>query len=128
MKSVDELKHPHQPVGIDEEGTVRFKKNEIINYLIDNGNISLNDLARKGFSNEDWTQLAQLIGYSHSSWSTLSYVTNESYAIVHHQIEEGLDERDAKIKSLETQLESVKSAFRKLVPELFRIAEEDLID
>ena len=72
-------KHPIQPIYKTETGTHRFKENAIIRFLIDNGSYDLNRLAVMDFSNEDWTQLAQLIGYSFSGWGTLSYVSDEDY-------------------------------------------------
>lgn len=69
-------KHPMQPVQWDGSGVIRFKANAIVRYTIDWGNdhgCGLNELACMTFSNEDWTQLAQLIGYSVSGAGDLSY-------------------------------------------------------
>lgn len=43
--------------------------------------IGLNNLAKMPFSDEDWQQLAQLIGYSVGGYSTLSYVDDEAYRL-----------------------------------------------
>ena len=52
-------KHPMQPVVIAEDGCHRFKENQIVTYLLDNGGIDMNDLARIfTFSNEDREQFA----------------------------------------------------------------------
>jgi len=68
-------KNPMQPFVSDDTGTVRFKQNNIVNYLLDNGGINLNDLAIiTEFSQDDWTQFAQLIGYSLCGFHELSYV------------------------------------------------------
>lgn len=74
-------KHPIQPVSKDEHGTLRFKKNAIVEYLLDNGPFDMNHLAKQGdrFSQEDKEQFAQLIGYSLSGYGDLSYATNEVY-------------------------------------------------
>jgi hypothetical protein len=72
-------KHPLQPLVKDEYGVVRFKPNKIVRYLLDNGGIDLNWLATIDFSREDREQFAQLIGYSLSGFSELSYVRDKTY-------------------------------------------------
>lgn len=72
--------HPIQPLEKDEQGDLRFKKNPIVRYLLDNGRINLNDLATVDFSDEDRQHFAQLIGYSLSGYGDLSYVSDEAYA------------------------------------------------
>jgi hypothetical protein len=69
-------KHPIQPLEKDSAGVTRFKQNAIVRYLIDNGSIGLNDLARVNFPQEDREQFAQLIGYSLSGYGDLSYQTS----------------------------------------------------
>lgn len=66
-------KHPMQPIVIGLDGVCRFKENEIVRYLLDNGGIDLNKIAMLDFSDEDRTQFAQLIGYSVSGAGELSY-------------------------------------------------------
>lgn len=73
-------KHPPQRVHIDEHGVRRFVQNDIVRHLIDNGSIDLNQLARMNFSDEDWSQLAQLIGYSVSGYGDLSYCNRRQQA------------------------------------------------
>lgn len=70
---------PMQPLIKELNGTIRFKENKIVRYLLDNGNLDLNDLARVLFPTEDQEQFAQLIGYSLNGYSELSYVTDASY-------------------------------------------------
>ena len=72
-------RHPHQPLYKTEDSVHRFKPNTIVQYLLDNGGIDLNQLAVMGFEQNEWSQFAQLIGYSFCGWSTLSYVTDEEY-------------------------------------------------
>lgn len=72
-------KHPLQPLVKDEQGTVRFKRNKIVRFLLDAGPYDLNKLACMDWSQEDWEQLAQLIGYSLSGFGELSYVTDKTY-------------------------------------------------
>ncbi len=71
---------PMQPVALDDEGGVRFRKNAIGRHLLDHGGIDLNQIACLGFSREDHEQFAQLIGYSVSGYHELSYVSDESAA------------------------------------------------
>ena len=73
------LKHPIQPLYLDGENTLRFKKNDIVRYILDNGGLTLNDLAGLPFSQEDHVQFAQLIGYSLSGFGELSYVSDRDY-------------------------------------------------
>lgn len=68
-----------QPLVFDEQGVVRFKRNEIINHLFESGALSLNRVAEMEFSQEDRQQLAQLLGYSVSGYGELGYVTNKAY-------------------------------------------------
>lgn len=67
------LKHPMQPVYMDDAGTYRFKSNKIIQYLFDKGKIDLNLLSLMQFDAADRTQIAMLLGYSISGAGDLSY-------------------------------------------------------
>lgn len=78
-KSESDLQHPLQPTYIDQDGIIRFKMNRICKYLLDAGPFDLNDLAKIPFTDEDWQQFAQLIGYSLGGWADLSYVSDEAY-------------------------------------------------
>ena len=73
------MKNPIQPLEKDSHGVLRFKENKIVRYLLDNGGITLNDLATMDFSQDDSEQFAQLIGYSLSGFGELSYVSDETY-------------------------------------------------
>lgn len=73
-------KHPMQPLVIDEDGVARFKANAIVRFLLNDGPNDLYRLTRMPFSKEDWTQFAQLIGYSVSGFADLSYVDDETYS------------------------------------------------
>jgi hypothetical protein len=73
------MKHPIQPLERDADGVLRFKQNEIVKYLLENGGFDLNDLARLPFSDEDRQQLAQLIGYSLDGYGDLSYVDDRAW-------------------------------------------------
>lgn len=63
---------------------VRFRANPIVARLLDHCanlpgklKLGLNELCDLGFSNQDFEQFAQLIGYSVSGFRTLSYVSDE---------------------------------------------------
>jgi hypothetical protein len=79
---MDQPKHPQQPVYRNEHGTIRFKQNAIVNYLLDlctqAGIADMNKLAIIPFSQEDREQFAQLIGYSVCGYCDLSYPSEES--------------------------------------------------
>lgn len=72
-------KHPIQNVIRDKNDVFRFEANKIVEFLLDNGGFNMNDLAVMDFSNDDREQFAQLIGYSLSGYSELSYVSDESW-------------------------------------------------
>lgn len=67
--------HPMQPIiRHDDSGTIRFKANAIVRFLLDNGGIDLNALHQSLFTQEDRVQFAQLIGYSLEGFHELDYV------------------------------------------------------
>lgn len=68
---------PDQPI-IDARGAIRFERNQIVDYLLDNGGLNLNDLAFIGFPQRDWEQFYQLIGYSLCGYHELSLVSDET--------------------------------------------------
>ena len=74
------MTQPMQPLCIDEHGVVRFKANLIVRFLLDTSPFNLNQIAAMPFSREDREQLAQLIGYSVSGFSELSYATDVTLA------------------------------------------------
>jgi len=88
--------HPVQPVYLDEHGVWRFRRNAIVRYLLDAGSLNLNDLACMDFSDQDWEQFSQLIGYSLSGFADLSYVRRETYAKAVSQMEEASGARPTK--------------------------------
>ena len=74
--------NPMQPLRFDDEGIVRFKPNAIVRYLenwASQRGMSLNELAQMDFTEDDWMQFAQSIGYSLSGYGDLSYVSNASF-------------------------------------------------
>ena len=65
------MKHPLQPLEKTEDGTIRFKPNMIVSLLLETSKFDLNDISRMPFSNDDYQQLMQLIGYTVSGYSEL---------------------------------------------------------
>lgn len=71
------MPHPLQQIVRDEHGTPRFRKNAIVEYLLDAGPFDMNKLAMMDFSREDRAQFAQLIGYSIGGYCELSYAITQ---------------------------------------------------
>lgn len=75
MKCSD-IKHPQQPIGLAEDGVIRFKGNSIIEDLFASGALDLNKIRVRvhtgDLPKEDYVQLTQLLGYSVSGWGNLS--------------------------------------------------------
>lgn len=77
---VSAMNHPMQQLVVDANGHVRFRANVLVRYLVDTHPGGMNALAAlPGISNEDRSQLAQLIGYSLTGYGELSYVSHECY-------------------------------------------------
>lgn len=120
------MNHPIQPLAQDERGTIRFKQNAIVRYLLDAGPFDMNHISMKSFSVEDQEQFAQLIGYSLSGFAELSYVRDETYGTAVKMNEAGQTEDQAQIAHLEEVLERVRSGLRIATPAVFRIHPDDL--
>lgn len=87
-------KHPVQPVQFDLAGTLRFKKNHIVEHLLDFARAhgcGLNELAMMDFEDDDRQQLAQLLGYSVDGYADLSYVDKAAMARVATQRREQME-------------------------------------
>jgi hypothetical protein len=119
------MKHPIQPSIVDGNGVRRFKPNKIVRYLLDAGGINMNMLAAMPFDQNDREQFAQLIGYTLSGFSDLSYATDDTVETA-EQMALGITEEQAKIAVLEEKLELTRKALRELVPHLFPIHPIDL--
>lgn len=76
-------KHPMQPIEIYVDGIVRFKRNRIVCHLLNVASrhgVDMNELVRLGFSKEDHSQFAQLLGYSVSGFGELPYAHKKDVA------------------------------------------------
>lgn len=69
---------PIQPVDVID-GVKRFRPNKIVQHLLDAGPFDLNELSTLDFSEADWSQFAQLIGYSVEGYGDLSYAEDRVY-------------------------------------------------
>ena len=114
------MNHPIQPLEITK--WPRFKKNTIVDFLAKD---RLNELSAMDFPQEDWEQLAQLIGYSLSGFSELSYVRDETYYTACKMLD-GISEDQARIATLERVLEQVRDGLKVAVPAVFRLHPDDL--
>ena len=128
MPPKKQIAQPLQPVAKDSHGVLRFRANELVRYLLDNGGIDLNKLACLDFSNEDRQQFAQLIGYSLSGYGELSYVDDTAYALADAASKGKTDPRDATIKHLSGIIARLKKALRRPMADLFEIHPDDLYD
>lgn len=117
--------HPLQPLELDAHGVLRFKRNAIVCYLLENGGIDMNQIAMKGFSIEDREQFAQLIGYSHSGSGDLSYISNETWGAAQKMYKEGLSESAARVEALREELNEVKETVRNAMGLLENIRTDD---
>ena len=122
-----ELKHPFQPVYKDDNGTLRFKGNAIVEWLISEGSLNMNAIAKKTFSREDRAHFAQLIGYSVYGWSELGYVNNNDYDTIREIIDNTeLSSKDAELEMLRKKIRTLTGLIRDLTCKVFNIAPEDL--
>ncbi len=119
-------KHPIQKLKHDDQDVLRFVDNDVVRYLLDNGGLDLNDLARVDFNREDMVQFYQLIGYSLSGFGSLSQVSDDDYEIAHKMYKEKLSEKDAKVDYLTEELDRVRNLLRGPVAEIFNVSEENL--
>lgn len=70
-------RHPIQPVVLDAVGTARFKENAIVRHLVNHGGLDLNHLHTLDFTDSDWEQFVQLIGYSVGGTVNMDYMSDE---------------------------------------------------
>ena len=88
-KKRGKARHPIQPLITMPDGVIRFKANKIVQFLLNSAPTGarndLNSLACMGFSDDDWEQFAQLIGYSLSGWGSLSYVSDRAWSLASTQ-------------------------------------------
>jgi glutathione S-transferase len=118
--------HPIQPVIKDEHGTLRFKRNAIVEYLLEQGGIDMNQIASLPFNQEDREQFAQLIGYSLCGASDLSYVRSSVIDAAEAAYNAQTTPEAARVLLLEQKLALVRKRVKKLTTLLFSIHPDDL--
>lgn len=119
------MKHPIQPVYKDDQGTLRFKPNKIVLFLLDNGGYEMNDLAYMDFDVDDRQQFAQLIGYSLNGFSELYYASDEVCAAA-ESMASGKDEHTARNDHLRGMLDELRESLRDPMAMLFGVHPDDL--
>ena len=125
-RNPNENVHPLQPLSQDEQGTIRFKENKIVTYCLDHSDVDMNDIAMLDFSIEDRMQFAQLIGYSHSGYGELGYVSDDSYDTAHIMYDRDQTEEQAELDMLRTKLALVRGYIKEAAVRLFHIHRDDL--
>lgn len=119
--------HPLQPQYIDEHKIRRFRGNAIVEYLLAEGGIDLNIIARRPFSDADREQFAQLISYSVSGFGELPYVSQDTLAAVQVMTDDpSVPAHEARIAALEAKLEAVRDGLRGPMADLFGVHPDDL--
>jgi hypothetical protein len=120
-------RQPMQPVEVASDGVLRFKPNKLVQFLLDNnGKIDMNMLASIDVPREDREQFAQLIGYSLSGFSALSYATDESYLAAVKMHEKGMSETAARLSVLTDLVMKLRAELREPMAELFGVHPDDL--
>ncbi len=109
-------KHPIQPLELDDSGVLRFKANAIVDYCVKQ--VGLNNLAavfRIGEREhaEDWSQLAQLIGYSHSG--SPSYMDHETWRAAKEMYDSGSSEPMARATASRELLEEAEDRIARAI-------------
>ncbi len=119
--------HSVQPLQLDEKGVLRFKPNPIVVWLLEQGAVSMNDIAtNEAFSREDREHFAQLIGYSFDGASSLSYMSTDVLNAAKDAYSNPETSQAAFIQSLRGRLEDLKQALKGPIAELYGIHPDDL--
>jgi len=115
----------YQPIIKDAHGTLRFKTNGLVEFLLKHGGIDMNTLARAEFTDEDRMQFAMLIGYSVSGFGSLSYVTDTVYATACQLAGTTQTSEQIELALLREQLKEVREYTAKLTLALFQVHPND---
>lgn len=115
MKS--KAKHPIQPLELDAKGVLRFKRNAIVDYCVQQAHLNkLSAMFDRDEYADDWNQLTQLIGYSHSG--SPSYLNQETWYAAQEMHEKGLGEHEARSRALRGLLEASEDRIAKAIDAL----------
>lgn len=122
-------RHPIQPVADDGTGVLRFKKNPIVQKLLDDGPFDLNHVAQwLDVTHDDRRQFAQLIGYSLCGFGELWYCDEETYEAAERMARKGKSELEARVEYLEELIHSLKIQLREPVALLYGRHPDDLME
>lgn len=124
---MSKTKHPIQPTEVDGHGVLRFKKNPIVDFLVEQYGLNalrntFSDQRYGSHTEDDWDQLNQLQGYSVSGCP----LSDETIRSVATASSEGECPKDAMIKELQRQLKEARDGMRIGVASLFEIHPDDL--
>jgi hypothetical protein len=67
---------PQQPI-VMADGVLRFRKNAVLRWLVDQGHVDLNKIDFAAFDGADVAQFYQLFGYSVSAFGGLDFIPDE---------------------------------------------------
>jgi hypothetical protein len=111
------VKHPLQPIIFDKHGVARFKKNKIVDFLLDwasQRGMDLNALAIMNFDKNERWQFAQLIGYSVSGIGDLSYHDRKDLETADLIVEQMVHDREV-AKETRKAARAGKKPMRKII-------------
>lgn len=130
---VPQKRHPIQPLEVDEHGTLRYKKNQIVRDLLDVASkhgLDMNTVAVRHqtgqYTADDRIQLTQLIGYSHSGAGGLSYFPEHISAAAEIMHEKGVSEEQARLENLTEVVVQMQQLMREPMSLLYNVAPEDI--
>ena len=69
---------PMQPIVRDADGTLRFRENGIVTWLLHRGSVSIDEIIALPASDEEREQFFQLLGYGVSGFGDLPFVRRET--------------------------------------------------
>ena len=103
----------------------RFIPNRIVEKLLEAAPIGLNEIACMDFTDGEREQFAQLIGYSLSGFSELSYVSDETFEAATN-VSTKKNDLVARIDVLRTQLYEIRKGLKAASVVAFNIHPDDL--
>ena len=116
---------PLQPIYKDGEGVLRFRKNEIVRFLLDAGQFDLHKLAMMSFPKEDWEQFAMLTGYSVCGFEELPYASEETWERVEEEVANRRNKIGDGIEAITKEVfnEVGKKSIKKIIKEFLKSKE-----
>lgn len=103
----------------------RFVPNRIVEMLLEVAPTDMNKIACMNFTDQERMQFAQLIGYSLSGFSELSYVDDETWEAAANATV-GMSEAEARYYALRQQLDEIRGGLKIASAAAFKIHPDDL--